>query len=197
MAATPSTQLLPPGAALPSFELPDGAGAIHRFDAMRGRPTVVVFVCNHCPYVVHLAQAIGAMAREFAEQVDFIAINSNDAEQYPEDRAERMPVFAAEQGWDFPYLFDATQEVAVAYGAACTPDFFLGDQNGHLFYRGQFDDSRPARHGRPEIPVDGRDLRAAILDVLAGRPSPEKQVPSLGCNIKWQPGREPQWFPRV
>ena len=195
MAATPSTQLLLPGAPLPRFNLPDGAGVSHPFNGSSGRPAVVVFVCNHCPYVVHLASAIGAMAREFAGQVDFFAINSNDVEKYPEDHPELMPGFAAEHGWDFPYLFDATQEVAVAYGAACTPDFFLGDKNGRLFYRGQFDDSRPARHGRPEIPVDGRDLRAAILDVLAGKPVPEKQFPSLGCNIKWKTGREPKWFP--
>jgi hypothetical protein len=145
--------------------------------------------------VVHLAPAVGAMAREFAGRIDFFAINSNDVEKYPEDEAQLMPGFAAANGWTFPYLADMSQDVAVAYGAACTPDFFVGDREGRLFYRGQFDDSRPARSGRPEIPVDGRDLRAALQAVLAGQPAPEQQLPSLGCNIKWRPGREPTWFP--
>ncbi|MFM7182480.1 MAG: thioredoxin family protein [Verrucomicrobiales bacterium] len=194
MAATPSTLLLPLGTPLPSFDLPDGTSVHHCFDRANGRPTVVIFACNHCPYVVHLAPAVGAMAREFAGRVDFFAINSNDVKQYPEDRAELMPDFAAENGWSFPYLADETQDVAVAYGAACTPDFFVGDREGRLFYRGQFDDSRPARSGRPEIQVDGRDLRAALMALLGGGAAPASQFPSLGCNIKWRLGREPTWF---
>ena len=194
MAATPSTLLLPLGTPLPAFELPDGNGVRHSYQRTSGRPTVVIFACNHCPYVVHLAPAVGAMAREFAGQVDFFAINSNDADQYPEDQAERMPAFASENNWDFPYLADVTQDVAVAYGAACTPDFFVGDHAGRLYYRGQFDDSRPARSGRAEVPVDGRDLRAVLQAVLARCPPPQRQLPSLGCNIKWLPGREPKWF---
>ena len=194
MAATTSTLILTPGTALPAFDLPDATGTRHQFDGKSGRPTIILFACNHCPYVIHLASAVGAMAREFAGDVDFFAISSNDAAQYPEDRPERMPAFAAEHGWSFPYLVDASQEVAMAYRAACTPDFFLGDRAGRLFYRGQFDDSRPARHGKPEVPVDGRDLRTALTAALEGRAAPEKQIPSLGCNIKWQPGKEPTWF---
>lgn len=194
MAATRSTLLLPLGTPLPAFELPDGTGIRHRYDGTSGRPTVVLFACNHCPYVVHLAPAFGELAREFAGRVEFFAINSNDAEQYSEDRADLMPAFAEANGWHLPYLADTSQDVAVAYGAACTPDFFLGDQAGRLYYRGQFDDSRPARKGRPEVPVDGRDLRAALSGVLEGLPAPQNQVPSLGCNIKWHPGREPKWF---
>lgn len=195
MAETPSTRLLRPGTPLPPFTLPDASGRMNSFDGRNGRPTVIIFACNHCPYVIHLAQAIGAMAKEFAGRADFFAINSNDVEKYPQDGREHMPAFTAAHGWDFPYLLDESQEIALAYGAACTPDFFVADAQGRLFYCGQFDDSRPPKPGRPSTHVDGRDLRAALEAALAGSLPPENQFPSTGCNIKWRPGREPIWFP--
>lgn len=194
MAETPSTRLLRPGTPLPPFSLPDATGRRHTFDGRNGRPVVVIFACNHCPYVIHLAPAIGSMAREFAGRADFFAINSNDVDRYPQDGPAHMPAFAAEHSWDFPYLIDESQEIAMAYGAACTPDFFVGDGQGRLFYCGQFDDSRPSRPSREASPVHGRDLRAALNGALSGTPPPETSLPSTGCNIKWRPGNEPKWF---
>ncbi len=189
MARTPSTQRLSLGQPPPDFGLPDPSGKPFRLrDPAAQKPTVVIFACNHCPYVIHVRDALGRLAREFqAKGVKFMAINSNDASQYPEDAPARMPVFAREGGWDFPYLIDESQQVARAWHAACTPDFFVLDSSGLLAYAGQFDSSRP---GNGE-PVDGRDLRAALEALLAGKPIPSPQKPSLGCNIKWKPGNEP------
>ena len=175
MARTPSTQRLPLGQSVPDFALPDFTGKTHRLaDLSRGRPTVVVFACNHCPYVIHVRDAFGRIAREFqAKGVSFVAINSNDAIQYPDDAPTFMPAFAKTGGWDFPYLVDENQQVAKAWHAACTPDLFVLDAAGNLAYAGQFDSSRP---GNGE-PVDGRDLRAALEALLANRPLPAPQNP--------------------
>ena len=190
MARTPSTQRLPLGQSVPDFALPDFTGKTHRLaELSRGRPTVVVFACNHCPYVIHVRESFGKIAKEFqAKGVAFVAINSNDAVQYPDDAPSLMPAFAETGGWKFPYLVDEDQQVAKAWHAACTPDLFVLDAAGKLAYAGQFDSSRP---GNGE-PVDGRDLRAALEALLANRPIPGPQKPSLGCNIKWKPGNEPK-----
>jgi peroxiredoxin len=189
MARTPSSQRLPLGQTPPGFSLPDSSGRLHSLAShAAGRPTVVVFACNHCPYVVHIRDAFGKLAREFQPKgVSFFAINSNDAVQYPDDAPDKMPAFAKAGGWDFPYLVDESQQVAKAWHAACTPDLFVLDASGKLAYAGQFDSSRP---GNGEA-VDGRDLRAALIALLAGHPVPSPQKPSLGCNIKWKPGLEP------
>ena len=189
MARTPSTQRLPLGQSVPDFSLPDSSGKLFRLgDLTKKNPLVVVFACNHCPYVVHIRDSFGRLAKEFqAKGVSFVAINSNDAAQYPDDAPAKMPAFARAGGWDFPYLVDESQQVARAWHAACTPDIFVLDGSGRLAYAGQFDSSRP---GNGE-PVDGRDLRAALEALLAGRAVPSPQKPSLGCNIKWKPGNEP------
>ena len=151
---------------------------------------LVVFACNHCPYVIHLADALGDLARDIAARgVHTVAINSNDTQNYPQDAAERMPAFAAKHRWEFPYLMDESQEVAMIYGAACTPDFFLLDSAGRLYYPGQFDDTRPHR-GQP---AHGGDLRDAVRRMLAGEEAPARFYPSSGCNIKWKPGKQPPW----
>lgn len=189
MARTPSTQRLPIGFPTPSFSLPDALGRVWTLGELAsGKPLVVVFACNHCPYVVHVRKALGVLAEEFQKRgVSFVAINSNDSLQYPDDAPDKMPAFAKDAGWNFPYLVDATQEVAHQWHAACTPDFFLVDGTGKLVYAGQFDSSRP----KSEIPVTGEDLRRAIESVLSNSPIPSPQIPSLGCNIKWKPGNEP------
>lgn len=189
MARTLSTQRLPLGQKAPVFSLPDPSGKVFRLaEIANQRPTVVVFVCNHCPYVVHIRDGLGRFAKEFQPKgVSFVAINSNDFAQHPDDAPGRMPAFAKAGGWDFPYLVDESQQVAKAWHAACTPDFFVIDAQGRLAYAGQFDSSRP---GNGEL-VDGGDLRDALEELLAGRPAPSPQKPSLGCNIKWKPGNEP------
>ena len=189
MARTPSTQRLPLGQTAPDFTLPDSSGKVHRLQEIsKSQPTVVLFACNHCPYVVHIRDAFGKLAKDFQRKgVSFVAINSNDAVQYPDDAPDKMPAFAKSGGWDFPYLIDESQQVAKAWHAACTPDLFVLDTSGKLAYAGQFDSSRP---GNGE-PVDGRDLRAVLEALLSGRPVPSVQKPSLGCNIKWKPGNEP------
>jgi len=152
-----------------------------------------VFLCNHCPFVKHLRDGFADFARAQAGKgIGIVAINSNDVERYPDDHPELMAAEAQAAGYTFPYLFDATQEVARAYGAACTPDFFLYGADGGLVYRGQFDGSRPGN----AVPVTGEDLRAAVSALLEGEDPLEDQVPSLGCNIKWKPGNEPEWFGR-
>jgi len=190
MARTPSTQRLPLGQSVPDFTLPDPSGKNSRLrDLANGKPTVVMFACNHCPYVIHIRDAFGRLAKEFQPRgVAFVAINSNDAIQYPDDAPSLMPAFAKTGGWRFPYLVDETQQVARAWHAACTPDLFVLDADGKLAYAGQFDSSRP---GNGES-VDGRDLRAVLEALLAGRAVPSPQKPSLGCNIKWKTGNEPQ-----
>lgn len=189
MARTPSTQRLPLGQPPPDFSLPDPSGRVSRFsDYAQNRITVVLFACNHCPYVVHIRDTLGRLAQEFQPKgVGFMAINSNDFGQYPEDAPSRMPAFAEAGGWKFPYLVDDSQRVAKSWHAACTPDFFVVDTFGKLAYAGQFDSSRPG-YGQP---VDGRDLRAVLQALGSGHPAPLPQTPSLGCNIKWKPGNEP------
>jgi peroxiredoxin len=190
MALTPST-MLDLGTKAPDFRLTDTEGKTVSLDDFRGAPALlVIFLCNHCPYVKHVRNELARLGREYqARGVAVVGISSNDVEAYPDDSPEKMRQEKAEVGYTFPYLHDETQEVAQAYQAACTPDFFLFDGDQRLVYRGQLDDSRP---GNP-IPVTAKDLRAALDAVLAGAPVPEKQRPSMGCNIKWKPGREPHY----
>ncbi|MFM8251116.1 MAG: thioredoxin family protein [Planctomycetota bacterium] len=194
MVKTAST-MLPLGTRAPDFSLINVDGrTLQRSDFESAPALLVAFWCNHCPFVKHIVGAFVELAREFqARGVAIVAINSNDASKYPDDSPERMVHEAEERGFTFPYLFDEEQEAAKAYRAACTPDFFLFDQQHQLVYRGQFDASRPG-NGQP---VTGQDLRAALNAVLAGQPIPEPQRPSIGCNIKWKPDGEPDYFDPV
>jgi|LakMenEpi03Aug12_release.lakeMendotaPanAssembly.Ray.scaffolds.fasta_scaffold295606_2 peroxiredoxin len=187
-----STFRLHLGDTAPGFSLPDAAGKIFTpSDCAGSAGLLVVFACNHCPFVIHLADALGEMAHEIAGLgVGTVAINSNDVVNYPQDGAEHMPAFAVRHGWTFPYLLDSTQETAIAYGAACTPDFFLFDAAGKLVYAGQFDDTRP----RSDRPVHGGDLREAVRRLVAGEGPMPRQYPSSGCSIKWMPGKQPGWW---
>ena len=180
------------GTKAPVFSLPDTDGRIVSLNDFADSPALlVIFKCNHCPYVKHVRLALADLTRQYqAKGVAIVGINSNDVRAYPDDGPEAMRLEVDAAGYVFPYLYDETQEVAKAYSAACTPDFFLFDRDRRLFYRGQMDDSRPS-NGKP---VTGRDLRAALDAVLAGRPAPENQFPSAGCNIKWKPGNEPDYF---
>lgn len=191
MAKTPST-MLELGTRAPAFSLPDLDGhtvTLERFQGARG--LVVVFMCNHCPFVIHIAEELAAFGVRMRERgVAMVGINSNDVLSYPDDHPEKMKIEAAARGYVFPYLYDESQEVAKAYRAACTPDFFLFDRDQRLVYRGQLDGSRP---GSGE-PVTGQDLSAAVDALLAGEPVAPDQKPSLGCNIKWKPGNEPDYF---
>lgn len=193
MAATAST-MLPLGTSMPGFMLNDAvSGKLMRSsDLAKGKKAMVVmFICNHCPYVKHVRAQLAQLARDFASKgVGFVAISSNDIDAYPDDAPALMKAEAAEAGYTFPYLFDEDQAVAKSYKAACTPDFFLFDSNGKLFYRGQLDDTRP----RSGATATGKDLRHAIDMVLrVGASPPERQMPSLGCNIKWRRGNEPAY----
>jgi peroxiredoxin len=190
MALTPST-MLPLGTKAPGFRLPDTSGRLVAIDDFAGAPALLVaFLCNHCPYVKHVQAGFAKFAKEYAPRgLAIVAINSNDFAAYPEDAPERMAEEAERHGYAFPYLVDETQEVAKSYRAACTPDLFLFDAARRLVYRGQFDASRPGNR----TPVTGSDLRAATDAVLAGRPVPAAQTPSIGCNIKWVPGGEPDY----
>jgi len=193
MVETASTMRLPLGAKAPSFELPDPAGRVFTLAGFDVSPALLVaFICQHCPYVKHVRAGFTALAADYQKRgVAVVAIASNDAQAYPQDGPEGMAREALTARYTFPYLFDETQEVAKAYGAACTPDFFVFDRERRLFYRGQMDGSRPGNG----VPVTGADLRKALDAVLAGGPAPEVQRPSLGCNIKWRPGNEPEYFP--
>lgn len=185
-----ASAMLPLGTQAPDFTLPDACGNPVALAEFAGAPaTVIVFLCNHCPYVKHLKTALAAFAHEYAaREVAIVGINANDAEAHPEDSAEEMLRDIAAFGYPFPYLIDRTQQVAKDYRAACTPDFYLFDADLRLVYRGQFDESRP----ESGVPVTGRDLRAAVDTVLAGQtPDADGQRPSLGCNIKWKPGNAP------
>ncbi len=188
MALTPSnmTALGQPAA---DFLLPDtNKQSVGLQDFATAPALLVAFWCNHCPYVIHIRSAFVAFAREYqARGLAVVAINANDAENYPADGPAAMHTAAKEFGYSFPYLFDASQAVAKAYGAACTPDFFLYNEERELVYRGQFDASRPGS----ERPVDGADLRAAVDALLAGEKIHPEQLPSIGCNIKWRPGNAP------
>jgi peroxiredoxin len=192
MVATPST-MLQLGTSLPDFTLPDVVSGkrLTQDDLAGSQATLVMFICNHCPYVQHIIEELGRLAEEYITQgVSVVAISSNDIGAYPEDRPELMKELANNHGWSFPYLFDEAQQVAKLFQAACTPDFFLFDGQRALVYRGQFDDSLP----KGNTPVTGRDLRAALDAVFRGHPVPENQKPSLGCNIKWTPGNEPAYL---
>jgi peroxiredoxin len=190
MALTPST-MLELGTTAPGFRLPDTEGKMVGLDDFAGAPAVLVmFICNHCPYVKHVRDELARLARAYKERgVAVVGINANDASAYPEDSPARMRQEKAEVGYTFPYVYDESQDVAEAYHAACTPDFFLFDRQRKLAYRGQLDDSRPGNG----IPVTGKDLRAALDAVLSGNPAAAEQRPSMGCNIKWKPGNEPRW----
>lgn len=192
MVETASTMQLPLGAQAPDFALPDTEGRIVRLsDFAQAKALLVIFMCNHCPYVKHIADHLAQLVKEYqAKDVAVVGINSNDVASYPDDSPQKMREEVKQRGYTFPYLYDESQEVAKAYRAACTPDFFLFDQHRRLVYRGQFDDSRPGNG----IPVTGKDLRAALDAVLAGQPVPKEHKPSLGCNIKWKPGNEPEYF---
>lgn len=183
MAATPST-MVALGTPAPDFQLPDSDGNTVRRDDFATAPgLLVMFICNHCPFVKHIREGLAQVGRDYAPRgLAIVAINANDADKYPDDSPERMKMEARDAGYTFPYLFDATQAVARAFDAACTPDFFLYDRERRLVYRGQFDASRPGN----DIPVTGADLRAACDAVLDGRPVPAGQTPSIGCNIKWK-----------
>lgn len=191
MALTPST-MLPLGTPAPEFELPDTADRVVRLADLKGRPALLVaFICNHCPYVKHVAEGFAKLAKEYQDRgVAVIGINSNDAQKYPDDAPAAMQEEVAQRGYTFPYLFDESQQVAKAYRAACTPDFYVFDKDHKLVYRGQMDSSRPENG----IPVTGEDLRAALDAVLSGKSIAELQRPSIGCNIKWKPGNEPDYF---
>ncbi len=181
------------GTPAPGFSLPDvvTGRTLTLDDAAAGKPLLVMFVCRHCPFVKHVQGEIGRLGNESVRRgVAVVAIGPNDAEAYPDDAPPRLAEMARELGFEFPFLHDAAQEVAKAYAAACTPDFFLFDAERRLVYRGQLDDSRPGNG----VPVTGSDLRAALDAVLAGRPVDPGQRPSLGCNIKWKPGNEPEYF---
>ncbi len=187
-----NSTMLPLGTPAPDFALPDPAGEMHRLADFADAPALVIaFICNHCPYVKHIAGPLATVTTHLAQQgAAVVAVSANDADAYPDDAPDEMADEAAEHGWEFPYLHDESQQVAQAYRAACTPDFFVFDGDQRLVYRGQFDSSRPTN----DTPATGRDLTAAVEAVLAGRAPSDEQFPSIGCNIKWKPGNEPDYF---
>ena len=189
MALTPSN-MMPLGTAAPSFRLPATDGStVSNDDFAEAQLLLVAFICNHCPYVQHIRDELAALGRDYQsrsqnQSLGMVAINSNDVVAYPEDSMEKMQEEVAQRGYTFPYLLDESQEVARAFDAACTPEFYLFDRQRQLIYRGQFDDSRPGNG----IPVTGQDLRQALDAALAGKPVAAEQKPSVGCNIKWKAG---------
>lgn len=187
-----SSTMLELGTAAPDFSLPDTTGQLVSLADYKQAPaTLVVFMCNHCPYVKHIANQFAEFAREYqAKGVAVIGVNANDVSTHPDDSPEKMAEEAKKIGYTFPYLYDETQEVAKSYRAACTPDFFLFDKDHKLAYRGQFDGSRPGN----KIAVTGQDLRMALDAVLQDQPVPAEQKASMGCNIKWRAGNEPGYF---
>ena len=191
MAQTLST-MLPLGTKAPAFALPGLDGrSVRLADFSDAKALLVMFICNHCPFVKHVAAELAALGKTYqAQGVAVIAINSNDADKYPDDAPDKMKLEHQLQGYTFPYLFDATQQVAITYQAACTPDFYVFGQDQRLMYRGQLDDSRPG-NGKA---VTGGDLRLALDAVLAGQAAPAEQRPSIGCNIKWRAGVAPAYF---
>lgn len=192
MSETPST-MLELGTDAPDFSLPDvvTGDQISLADFEDSEALLVIFMCNHCPYVKNIKQGLVELADDYSEEeLAIVAISSNDVDKYPQDGPEKMAEDAENYGYPFPYLYDESQEVAKAYKAACTPDLYLFDHNRELVYRGQFDDSRPG-NGKP---VTGDDLREAVDLLLEDGEIMEKQIPSMGCNIKWKPGNEPDYF---
>jgi len=189
MAAVES-QMLPLGTEAPAFSLPDPDGRMHSLPD-GASAYLVMFICNHCPFVIHVREELARIGRDYgARNVGIVAINSNDTDKYPADDTEHMKKEAEAWGYTFPYLFDESQGVAKAYRAACTPDFFVFDSDKRLVYRGQLDDSRPSNG----VPVNGNGLRTALDAALASKPPGPTQKPSIGCNIKWRPGNEPDYF---
>ncbi len=191
MALTPST-MLALGTKAPDFQLPDVvSGQTISLATFAGKQALLVmFICRHCPFVKHVQAQLAKIGQDYeGEDVGIVAISSNYVKSHPEDAPELLKLMAIGLGFNFPYCYDATQEVAKAYNAACTPDFFVFDSQLELVYRGQLDDSRPSN----DKPVTGKDLRAAIDAVLAGQPVNPVQIPSIGCNIKWKPGNEPSY----
>lgn len=198
MAQTAST-MLALGTAAPDFSLPDTDGSTVSLSDFSGSPLLVMFICNHCPFVHHVAPELVRLANDYGEKIGIVAIQSNDIENYPDDAPGKMKEERAKRGYTFPYLFDADQSVAKAYTAACTPDFFLFDAEHKLVYRGQLDDTRPHRISSGHYDdrngaADGKDLRAALDAVLSGAKVSVDQMPSIGCNIKWKPGNAPGYF---
>lgn len=184
MAATPS-KMIPLGSTAPDFSLPDTVSGkkMSLKQLTSDKATVIMFICNHCPYVQHVNHELVRLANDYIPKgVAFIAISSNDVAQYPDDAPDKMKEMAKKLGYPFPYLYDESQEAARAYDAACTPDFYIYDKNMKLVYRGQLDDSRPGNN----IPVTGADVRTALDNLLAGKPVRAAQKPSIGCNIKWK-----------
>lgn len=184
MAYTESN-MLPLGSFAPDFKLPDTvSGEVLAYDGLKGeKGTVIMFVCNHCPYVIHVNEELVRIANTYKEKgIGFVAISSNDAEKYPDDAPDKMRIVAKVLKYPFPYLYDESQEVAKAYDAACTPDIYLFDGEGKLYYRGRLDESRP----KNDIPLTGKDLRNALDCLLEGGKTPEIQFPGAGCNIKWK-----------
>ncbi len=181
--------MLPLGTPAPAFDLTDTvSGEVVSLDGLTGQAVVVMFICNHCPYVKHVQRGLVEFGNDYAEKdVSIVGIGSNDAKNYPDDGPDQLGSVARKLGYSFPVLYDESQEVALAYTAACTPDFFVFGPDRTLAYRGRFDDSRP----NSGIPVTGRDLRAAVDAILAGVDVPSEQYPSMGCSIKWKPGNEP------
>ena len=192
MAAIEST-MLELGTIAPDFTLKNAVDGteVSLSEYERAKGLLVIFMSNHCPFVKHVRQGIIEVTKEYQEKgVEPVAVMSNNVESHPDDHPERMKEEAEKYDYPFPYLYDETQEVAKAYKAACTPDFFLFDRQFKLFYRGQLDDARPGNNK----PVNGRDLRNALNRLLDGKQAPETQKPSMGCNIKWKPGNEPDYF---
>ena len=192
MVRTHST-MLPLGTPAPEFKLPDATGKVMHFsDFNEERGLLLMFISNHCPYVKMLRKDLAQLGKEYQQHcISVVAIGSNDVDNYPDDSPAKMIDDIMEFGYTFPYLYDESQEVAKAYHAACTPDFFLFDGDRRLYYRGQFDDARPGNG----VEVTGRDLRNALDRLLAGETAPEEQKASMGCNIKWKPGNAPEYFP--
>ena len=178
------------GNVAPDFSLPDPSGKIYSLSDFSDAPALlIVFMCNHCPFVIHLREALSGFASEYQDKgLAIVAINANDITNRPDDSPEMMAQEVKKAGYTFPYLFDESQQTAIAYEAACTPDFFLYDKDRKLVYRGQFDGSRPGN----DVPVTGEDMRAAADALLSGEPISNEQKASLGCNIKWRPGNEPK-----
>ncbi len=190
MVKTAST-MISLGTRAPDFRLIDIDGKTVSRTDFTGKPLLVIFMCNHCPFVIHIRKALQEFAAEYQTKgLAIVGISSNDAVAYPQDGPDTMKVEARSAGYTFPYLFDESQDVAKAYHAACTPDIFLFDKDHGLVYRGQFDSSRPGNG----VAVTGQDLRAAADAVLSGKPVPEEQRASIGCNIKWKSGEEPAYF---